>query len=101
MVLITHPTNHSTQPVLITPLDYRSLSFAHFPTNPLFASSSNAWNGSANEPMSTLPNKRPEDEEQQVESAKQFEEQLPFKKRRYAGQRPRMATLDDDEPVNK
>ena len=100
MVLITHPTTHSTQPVLITPLDYRSLSFAHYSTNPLFAASSNAWNGSANESMST---KRPEDEEQQqqVDSAKQFEEQLPFKKRRYAGQRPRMATLDDDEPVNK
>ena len=51
--------------------------------------------------MSTLPSKRSEDEEQPVDAAKQFEEQLPFKKRRYAGQRPRMATLDDDEPVNK
>lgn len=63
------------------------------------------------DPASFSPSKRHEQDEarqaQPMETNKQLEEQLPFKKRRYAGQQPSTSTpmdihqFDDDEGSNE
>jgi hypothetical protein len=123
MLLITSPNQHSTQPIhILAPIDHRSLQFAHYaPTNlfpppspfpppppqvPVPSRTCNILQSmSTIESMSILQNKRHENEEdkqiqqqqQQLETKKQFSEQLPFKKRRYTGQQLRMATVHDDD----
>lgn len=114
MVFITNPNQHPSQPLhILTPIDHRSLQFAHYiPTNtfphpppaptaipmPIPFRTSNIL-----ESMSILQNKRHENEEdkqiqqQQAETTKQSAEQLPFKKRRYTDQQLRMATVHDDD----
>jgi hypothetical protein len=115
MFLITNPTQHPSQPVhILTPIDHRSLQFTHFnPTNlfppppplpsPAPSRTCNILQSTSTiESMSIFQNKRHDNEEdkqiqQPIETTKQFAEQLPFKKRRYAGQQTRMATVHDND----
>jgi len=122
MLLITNPNQHPTQPMhILTPIDHRSLQFAHYATTNFFApppllpppppppppsipsrTCNILQSMSTIESMSILQNKRHENEEdkqiqQQLETNKQSVEQLPFKKRRYTGQQLRMATVHDDD----
>ncbi|UJR22338.1 hypothetical protein I4U23_025400 [Adineta vaga] len=124
VLLIANPNQHPTQPIhILTPIDHRSLQFAHYTTTSLFTHPppppppsntqvptrvSNILQPTLpNDAMSMLQNKRHENEEdkqvqQQIEPTKQSTEQLPFKKRRYTGQQIRMATVhnDDDDEVS-
>jgi hypothetical protein len=111
MFLITNSTQHPNQPLhILTPIDHRSLQFAHYapahlfppppPPPPPLPVPSRTCN--ILESMSFLQNKRHDNEEdkqiqQQLETNKQFAEQLPFKKRRYTDQQLRMATVHDDD----
>ncbi|CAF1283604.1 unnamed protein product [Adineta steineri] len=109
--LISNPNQHSAQPVhILTPIDHRSLQFTHYtsanlfqpPPPPVVPIPSRICNIlQTNESMSILQNKRHDNEEdkpvQQVETNKQFIEQLPFKKRRYTGQQTRMASVHNDD----
>jgi hypothetical protein len=117
--LITNPIQHPSQPVhILTPIDHRSLQFAHYtpsnlfphpPTLPLPVPTRTCnilQSTSTIESMSILQNKRHDNEEdkqiqqqqqQPLETTKQSSDQLPFKKRRYAGQQTRMATVHDDD----
>ena len=113
MLLITNPGQHPTQPMhIITPIDHRSLQFAHFAPTSLFTipppphgpQQISVPSRTCNilEPMSNFQNKRHDNEEekqvqQQIETNKQSSDQLPFKKRRYTGQQLRMATVHDDD----
>ena len=117
MVFITNSSQHPSQPVhILTPIDHRSLQFAHYappnlfpvppPPPPLPAAPSRTCN--ILEAMPNFQNKRPDNDEdkrqlpqqtpQRAEThAKQSTEQLPFKKRRYTGQQIRMSTVHDDD----
>jgi hypothetical protein len=117
MLLITNSSQNPGQPVhILTPIDHRSLQFAHYtstnfyphpstlpPPSPATSTCNILQSASTNESMFILQNKRHENEEdkqiqpQQMEPNKPFVEQLPFKKRRYAGQQSRMATVHDDD----
>ncbi|CAF1487786.1 unnamed protein product [Rotaria magnacalcarata] len=113
--LFTTSSQHSTQPVhILAPFDHRSLQFAHFAPTSFFVpppvssqmSASRTCNilqpPSTTESMSSLQNKRHENEEdklnqQSLQINKQSTEQLPFKKRRYAGHHTRMSTVHNDD----
>lgn len=97
---------------IIAPFDYRSLQFTPFPTNTFFlpppppapSRISNILQtpSSIAELASTAPTKRCENDQDQpfvspMESNRQLEEQLPFKKRRFTGQTSPMATAHDDD----
>ncbi|CAF3599476.1 unnamed protein product [Rotaria socialis] len=115
--LFTTSSQHSTQPVhILAPFDHRSLQFAHIAPTSLFVpppvspqmSASRTCNilqpPSATESMSSLQNKRHENEDdklnqQSLQTNKQSTEQLPFKKRRYVGQHTRMPTVHRDDDV--
>ncbi|UJR26775.1 hypothetical protein I4U23_008089 [Adineta vaga] len=76
---ITNPNQHSTQPLhMLTSLNPHSLPFSHAHYSPLLSNQASA----INESLLLLQNKQA----QPMETNKQGEEQLPFKKRRYAGQ---------------
>jgi hypothetical protein len=98
---ITNSTQHSTQPLhIITPLNHHSLQYPNTYYSPLL-----------NDSLLLLQNKRHDNEEtkqnQPMDTNKQFEEQLPFKKRRYAGQQSSVYSPmdtnhhDDDEASNE
>jgi hypothetical protein len=98
---ITNSKRNSTQPFhIITPLNHPSL---HYP----YSTSSYIQ---TNESLHLLQNKRHDSEEnkqiQPMDTNKQLEEQLPFKKRRYTGQQssvysPMDTNHDDDETSNE
>ncbi|CAF0886847.1 unnamed protein product [Adineta steineri] len=105
---ITNPTQHSTQPLhIITPLNHPSIQFP----NPHYASLIQSQSSPINESLLLLQNKRHENEEtkqvQPMDTTKQFEEQLPFKKRRYTGQQSSVYSPmdtnhhEDDETSNE
>jgi hypothetical protein len=112
VLLISNPGQNLSQPVhIVTPVDYRAIQFMPFVAHPhLFIPSSTSSricnilhsSTSTNEMHSSIPNKRPDNNDssstiQPFDNSKQFEEQLPFKKRRYAGQQLPMATLHDGD----
>ena len=115
MLLIASPNQHPSQAMhILAPIDYRQIQFAPFPTNSFFfppppPTPSRTCNilqppSSITDVPTVVPTKRYENGQEQplvppVESNKQLEEQLPFKKRRYTDQTSRMATVhgDDDE----
>ena len=114
MLLIASPGQHPLQPMqILGPIDYRSLQFTPYPPNSFFlpppppmpSRISNILQTPASiaELTSAVPTKRYENGQDQpfvsppMESNKQLEEQLPFKKRRFAGQTSRMATVHDDD----
>jgi len=97
---ITNSNQNPTRPLhIITPLNPHTLQFA----NTHYSAVSYAQTNSINESLSLLQNK-------QIQSMdtnnKQFEEQLPFKKRRYTGQQssvysPMDINHDDDDASNE
>jgi hypothetical protein len=102
---------NSNQPLhIITPMDRHSLQFSN--THHLLTSHPGniIQSNSLNESISFLQNKRNDSEEnkqtQPMDTTKQFEEQLPFKKRRYTGKQssvysPMDVNHDDDEGSNE
>lgn len=117
VLLITSGTQNSVQPIhILASIDHRALQFAHFtpagiimppsippPTIPTSRTCNILQPASFPESISSVQNKRHENEEdklnmqQPLQTNKQFSEQLPFKKRRYAGQQLRMSTAHNDD----
>ncbi|CAF1015625.1 unnamed protein product [Adineta ricciae] len=121
LLLIANPNQHPTQPIhILTPIDHRSLQFAHYTTanifsQPPFPSHTVASPTSlssrisnilqptlTNDSLSMFHNKRHDSEEekhvqQPIDSSKQSTGQLPFKKRRYTGHQTRMANVHNDD----
>jgi hypothetical protein len=104
---ITNSNPHSTQPIhIITPLNHPSLQF----TSTHHSSYSQPQSNFINETLSLFQHKRHDNEDnkqiQSMETSKQYNEQLPFKTRRYAGQQssvcsPMDTNHDDDEASNE
>ena len=112
MLLFASPGQHPSQPMqILAPIDFRSLQFTPYPSNSFFLppppptriSNILPTPSSIAELAAAVPTKRYENDQDQpfvsppMESNKQLEEQLPFKKRRFAGQTSRMATVHDDD----
>ena len=97
--LITNPNGPSMQPLhILAPIDASSFKFGRSHYLPSCTGNQISPNRSS-ESISSVPNKRHDHDEvnqaQAMDTAKPFEEQLPFKKRRYAGQ-PSAAPLPMD-----
>ncbi|CAF3364296.1 unnamed protein product [Rotaria socialis] len=101
--LIANSNQNPTPPFhIITPLNHPSLQYP----NAHFSTLSHSQANSINENLTSLHIKRPDNEEhkqaQVMDTNKQSEEQLPFKKRRYTGQSssvysPMDTNHDDDD----
>lgn len=106
--LITNSGQHASQPFhIITPLNHHSL---QFPNTHYSTLSQIQANSLINESFASLQHKRYDNEDnkhiQLMDTTKQSEEQLPFKKRRYTGQSssvysPMDTNHDDDEASNE
>ena len=104
---VTNTNQHLTQPLhIITALNHPSLQYP----NTLYSTLTHVSSNLVNETSVSLQNKRSDnDERQQIQSMdtnKQCEEQLPFKKRRYTGQptsihSPMDTNHHDDETSNE
>ncbi|CAF0902540.1 unnamed protein product [Rotaria sp. Silwood1] len=105
--VITNSNQHPTHPYhIITPLNHHSVQFP----NTHYSTLSHLQTNAIYETFSSLQNKRSDSEEnkqtQPMDTSKQSEEQLPFKKRRYTGQSssvysPMDINHDDDEASNE
>ena len=120
VLLIANPSQHPTQPVhILTPIDHRSFQVGPYtpasifvsaamppppppPPPPIASQTCNILQSTlTNDSTSILLNKRSETEDDKhievpLETNQQSIEQLPFKKRRYASQQLRIATVHND-----